>query len=149
MATRVWLKVDATQAAGFMLQVVPSHQDSRDPEEGIGTEAFNRVVVNTGLMLRNQLLTTYCESLLKELYPEDDIHLFEEQALSFQCTCSRQRSVDAIRILGKEEAEKELETSPNLVVTCDFCGQQYSFTRAEVTDIFNDKHIPPSATEIH
>lgn len=149
LATRLWLKVDAEQAAGFMLQVVPSHASTRDPEEGIGTEAFNTIVVNTGLMLREQLLTTGCVPLLKELYPEEDIHLFEEQALDFHCTCSRQRSVDAIRILGQEEAELELETSPNLVVTCDFCSNQYSFTRAEVAEIFNDKYIPPSSTEIH
>jgi len=149
LATRIWLAVNDTSAAGLLLQVVPGkdHVASGIENEIIHPNWQHLTRLTDRLELEDMFRLDY-QRLLGKLYPEEAIRVFESVPVKFQCTCSRKRGSDAIALLGREEAEDELKNNHSIVVTCDFCNQDYIFDRVDVAKIFEDKDRPPPNTQL-
>jgi molecular chaperone Hsp33 len=95
------------------------------------------------------LLNLPYENLLKYLYVQDVVRIFEALPVTFSCTCSRKKSAEAISLIWNEEAEEELKGKNSIVVTCDFCSKEYIFDRVDVAEIFNNGSALPPDTHIH
>lgn len=135
--TKIKLAVDEKAAAGYLLQIIPGKEGE-----------WERIADITNHFTADEVLNEKYEDVLKKHYPEDDIRVFKPVNVAFGCTCSRKRSEEAVMILGKEEAEAELESKQALVVTCDFCNQEYVFDQEDVDQIFVDgKSEPPTQTK--
>lgn len=145
LSTRLWLAVNENTAAGLLLQVIPG--ENRSAEETAVRPHWNRIIQQTQHLLPAQLLTGDYKKMLNDLYPEENVRIFTEQAVKFECSCSRQRSENAIYILGRDEADEELKDKASLVVTCDFCNKEYVFDHDDVVAIFANRDQPPSDTE--
>ena len=71
-----------------------------------------------------------------------DYDLFDELDVEYRCTCSRKRTADALRLLGKKQlndllAEQVAEGKPEeLEVVCRFCGTKQVFCRSEIEALF-------------
>lgn len=150
LATKIWLSVSDTSAVGFLLQVVPATSGGVvGIEKDIINPHWDRITKLTSHLYPVDLLSMDCQSILRMLYPEEEIRLFPSVSVSFGCTCSRKRGADAILVLGREEAEAELKDKQSIVVTCDFCNKEYIFDRVDVAKIFENKDIPPADTHLH
>lgn len=150
LATKLWLEVNEHTAAGLLLQVIPaSDRGSKAIESEIIQPHWEHILKLSDSLLPTDLLKLDTESLLKQLYPEEDIRIFAPDAIAFQCTCSRKRGEDAIYILGREEAEAELKDKQTIAVTCDFCNEEYLFDPIDVAKIFEDKDRPPPNKNLH
>lgn len=140
LATKIWLSVNETEAAGFLLQVIPNDEKPNDePSE----ETWKRIIQLTERNFPADILEVDHESLLNKLYPQDDIRLFPSVFINFKCTCNRKRGEDAIMLLGKQEAEEELNNKQTIIVTCDFCNEEYVYDRSDVANIFKHEDRPP------
>ncbi|MNJ79152.1 33 kDa chaperonin [compost metagenome] len=65
------------------------------------------------------------------------MRLFDPQPIHFKCSCSRQRSANALVSLGQHDAEALLEESGGtVVIDCQFCNQHYSFDAADIAQLF-------------
>lgn len=149
LATKLWLAVDEHSAAGLLLQVVPTHPTLRSEiDKEIIQPHWERITHLDNKLYPVDLLRMDYESILRMIYPDDEIRLFPSVELNFGCTCSRKRGADAILLLGKEEAEAELADKQSIVVTCDFCNQEYIFDRVDVMKLFEDHQSPPP-TQLH
>jgi molecular chaperone Hsp33 len=82
------------------------------------------------------LLGLDTRTLLRKLYHEETLRLFEATALRFQCACSRERIAEVLRGLGREEVEAVLLEREAVVVACEFCGKQYSFDAVDAVGLF-------------
>lgn len=142
LATKIWLTVDETTAAGFLLQIVPN-------ANGDHLAGWEKITHLTTKLYPVDMLRLDYESILKMIYPEEDIRVFSATAVTFGCTCSRKRGENAILILGKEETEEELRDKNSIVVTCDFCNKEYIFDRVDVAKIFEDNSHPPKDAPLH
>lgn len=60
-----------------------------------------------------------------------DIHVLGHDPLTYQCRCSTERAVNAVRTLSPEELE-EVKHGRVEEVVCDFCGHQYLIGQAEL-----------------
>ena len=151
LATRLWFAVNDKSAAGYLLQVVPNAgaADVYLDNEMIAPHWEHITKITATKLYPIDLLRIDCESILRMLYPEEEIRLFPSVDVQFGCTCSRKRGADAILILGKEEAESELKDKQSIVVTCDFCNEEYIFDRIDVAKIFSDDNQPPGDTHLH
>jgi len=125
LPTRLWISLNETSASGFLLQVMPSEK----PE--LYQNDWEHLVHLTNTLTDNELLNLDNSALLKRLYVEEDVRLFEQIPVGFRCTCSYQRSEHAIELLGKKEAEDELKTKENIIVSCEFCNTEYVFDKIE------------------
>ena len=150
LATKIWLSVSDTTAVGYLLQVVPAPQmDVIGIEREIITPHWERMIKLTAKLYPIDLLRIDYHSILKMLYPEEEIRLFPSVPVKFGCTCSRKRGADAILILGREEAEAEIKDKQSIVVTCDFCNKEYIYDRIDVAKIFEGNNLPPTDTHLH
>jgi len=139
LPTRLWLAVNDTSATGFLLQVMPKER----PE--LYQDHWEHLQHLTNTLTSEELLCLDVRTLLKRLYSEEDVRLFDPMPVIFQCNCSVKRSENAIVLLGREEAEHELHEKQKIVVTCEFCNTEYVFDRVDVAQIFkkdeNSSHL--------
>lgn len=143
LPTKLWLSVSDRRAAGFLLQIVPSKDKEPLKDEALHLN-WDWAIKQAESLKPEDLLKMDDESLLRKLYPDEEIRIFSPMPVSFQCNCSRRRGEEAILILGQHEAEEELKNNQTLVVTCDFCNKEYIFDKSDVAQIFDKLGKPPT-----
>ncbi len=72
------------------------------------------------------------ENILKLAFGEVDYKVLEERPLEFHCTCSRERTEQALISLGRTEIEALLANEGQAVVNCHFCHEEYTFSREDL-----------------
>ena len=132
LPTRLWLAASAGQAAGMLLQRLPGHGDT-DPEQE--EETWRRSVILADTVKREELLDLNAETLLRRLYAQEQVRLFEPDAWRFQCTCSRDRVRMTLRALGNEELGAILSEDGQTSVDCEFCSAKYYFDAVDLAEL--------------
>lgn len=148
--TRLWLASDDKVTRGLLLQRMPaeggfSKGDDTDLEE------WNHAITLAATLKHQELLEVDIQTLLRRLFWEDDIRVFEPRHPRFHCSCSRERVGNMLRMLGRDEIDSALSELGMLAIDCDFCGQHYEFdsvdcARLFVADASTDAAQPPSPT---
>jgi molecular chaperone Hsp33 len=127
--TRLWLAADGEHAAGMMLQRLPGSNEA-DPD------TWNRAIQLTHTVTSHELLKLPAREIIHRLYHEEDIRLFEPRVMSFRCSCSRERVVNMLRLLGREEVMSILHEREAVEVNCEFCNRHYRFDAVDAEQIF-------------
>jgi molecular chaperone Hsp33 len=163
--TKLVLAADSKVAAGVLIQRLPlegegnlagNHwrrvggkleSDPHSDEDEIGlNEHYNRIATLAASLTREELLELDVDTVLRRLFWEEKLLRFEPQTPYFACTCSRERVVNMIRGLGREEAQGILAERGEIDVACDFCGQQYRFDAVDAAQIFTSPGDQPPVT---
>ena len=80
-------------------------------------------------------------SLIMKIFPDiDDYSLSEKarsQEIDFKCRCSRERSLNALRILDKKELQDILKTDGKAELVCEFCKNKYLISYSEIEKLIN------------
>ena len=76
--------------------------------------------------------------LLHRLYHQDPLRLFEPSPVSFHCSCSRERTRNALATLDRKELEELLAELGSITMDCEFCQQQYRFERGDLADVLGE-----------
>ena len=127
LQSRLFLHTTATNVSGLFLQVLPGPKTENDIEH---------IMILAETLTEYELATFDNATLLHRLFHEENIRLFDEESLSFRCTCSRERSENAIRLMGKSEINAILRENHVVDVCCEFCNAHYVFKRLDVENIF-------------
>lgn len=127
LATRLWLLTDGRRAAGLLLQELPATAGARRD-----ADAWNRLCRLTDTLTGPELLDLAPETLLHRLYHEEDVRLFDADGLRFHCSCSRERTLAALRSLGRPELESILAEQGRIETTCQFCNETRAFTAPDL-----------------
>ncbi len=76
------------------------------------------------------------KTLLEDVFPDLDIPTLGNQALTqevnFRCRCSKQRSLSALKLLGKAELIDMLKEDGKAELTCHFCQNKYVISTQEL-----------------
>lgn len=132
LPTGLWLSADDGAAAGLLLQRLPGSEEDED------ADAWDRSRMLAETVTGEELRELPAEELLRRLFHEEQLRLFEPQELRFSCSCSRERSAGMIRQLGEAEAREVLAEQGDLSVTCEFCSARYRFDSVDVERLFAD-----------
>lgn len=127
LPTRLLLAADEGSAAGLMLQKLPA--DAGDDD------GWTRTGVLFDTLSPRELLDWPGETLLHRLFHEDGVRPLGGKPLRFDCSCSRARVEAMLLSLGVEEAQAALADG-EVLVRCEFCGQSYRFSAAQVGQLF-------------
>lgn len=133
--TRLWLAADDTVSRGLLLQKLPA-EGGTDVPVADDNDTWDRSVMLASTLSQNELLSTDIMTLLQRLYWEETIRVFEPRHPVFQCSCSRERVGNMLKMLGQEEIDSALEELGQLAVDCEFCGQHYGFDKVDCTQLF-------------
>ncbi|MDU9040741.1 Hsp33 family molecular chaperone HslO [Pseudomonas corrugata] len=132
--TRFWLYADGRRARGLLLQQLPVDR-IRDPEER--EASWQHITALASTLNADELLSLDNETVLHRLYHEEVVRLFDELPLRFQCSCSRERSGNALVSLGLEDAQQlVIEHGGAIEIDCQFCNERYLFDGADVAQLF-------------
>jgi molecular chaperone Hsp33 len=119
------LAADESRAAGILLQKLPAAGGRPGPDAD--PDLWNRATHLLRTLTREELLQLPEREILRRLFHDEDLRLFESVPVRFACRCSRDRVAGVIRMIGAEEARAVLDEKGQLDVTCEFCGEGYVF----------------------
>lgn len=129
IGTLLALAASEERAAGLLLQKLPDAGGKASPDAD--PDLWNRVGHLAATLKRQELLELPGREILRRLFHEEELRLFESMPVRFACRCSRERVAGVIRMVGAEEVRHALAERGEMTVTCEFCGKAYTFTRAE------------------
>ncbi|MEH6498533.1 MAG: Hsp33 family molecular chaperone HslO [Pseudoalteromonas distincta] len=134
LPTRFRLQADGRTARGFLLQALPADRQI-DPEDRDATWEHLSILANT--LTAEELLSLDNQTLLHRLFHQEDLRLFDPALVRFECSCSAERSGNALVSLGREDALALLaEQGGEIEVDCQFCNARYRFAEAAVEGLF-------------
>ncbi len=140
LATRLWLGASAERAAGMLLQALPG--------ETADADAWNRATQLGDTLREEELLELPQREVLRRLFHEEDIRVFEPEPVSFRCSCTRERIETVLRGLGYDEVQSIIAEQGRISVDCEFCNQNYLFDPVDVEKLFaaaeHQPNVPPT-----
>lgn len=146
LPTRVWLESDGEKASGLFLQKLPTEQDATEEEVEESNNQWEHAIALADTIQRDELLELDNDTILHRLYHEEEIRLFDTQDIEFHCTCSKERTSESIKSVGKDELMEILKEDPEIKVTCQFCNETYKFDKIDVMAMF-EATTPTSAND--
>jgi molecular chaperone Hsp33 len=129
LQSRLWLLPEAGSVTGLLLQRLPAAGDADVP-------AWPHAVADAERGLDQVVHAPSFAAMLKDLFPRDDIRMFDPRPVRFCCRCSAGRVANALRIAGRAEVEAALAERGAVEVTCEFCNRHYTFGPAEARALF-------------
>ena len=134
LGSRFWLVCDGENAAGLMLQQMPS-------AEGDDPDAWDRLGHLASTVKDDELLHFNNDVLLHRLYHEEEVRIYPASELSFFCNCSKDRIGNALHQLGKTELQSIIDELGKVSINCEFCQQAYSFDQSQIDELFPEQNL--------
>ncbi|MFG6449665.1 Hsp33 family molecular chaperone HslO [Roseateles sp. BYS180W] len=143
LETRLVLAANDSVAAGLLIQRIPLQGEGN--LEGLGLseaeqierlDAFNRISMLAATLKPEELLGLAPQEVLRRLFWQEQVRVFEPQQPRFACSCSRQRVSRMIQGLGEQEATEVVAEQGAVEVGCEFCGATYRFDAVDVAALF-------------
>ncbi|MBT0587849.1 Hsp33 family molecular chaperone HslO [Alteromonas oceanisediminis] len=136
LATRVQLLTsteDATKrAGGLLLQILPESSAASDATQN---HAFNDLAILTDTMTADELFSLDAKTLLHRLYHEYDVTLYAPHDVVFSCSCSKERSAQALQNIDKQELLDIVAEEGCISMDCQYCHAQYQFDAMDIEAI--------------
>ena len=117
-------------AGGFIIQVMPGAK-----EETITKleNAINQMQPVSKLI--EQGLTP--EGILNEILGEENVQILETMDAQFECNCSHEKFLNAIKGLGEAEIEDMIKEDHGAEAVCHFCGNKYHYSEGELQELLD------------
>lgn len=158
LPTRLWLHADGDNVSGLLLQRLPvTSKPVSVTESGGGVvpedeveDAWRRVQLVADTVTGQELAELDDRKLLRRLFAEDDVRMFESAPVFFRCRCSRERVENMLRALGQHEVESMVEEFGQVEVRCEFCSRAYRLDAVDCAALFTQPGAaPPSGPAVH
>ena len=135
--SRFWLAADGERVAGLMLQRIPGQPAGDD-------DAWPRIGLLAATIKPGELLGLPPLQIVRRLFHQEDLRVFDAQAVAFHCACTRERVAGMLRMLGQDEVHAMLAEHPAIEVDCEFCSRNYLFDRVDAEQIFSSVILTPA-----
>lgn len=165
LPTRLWLHADEQGASGLLLQrlsddTVAGRQGTQwvsnaavpnkaVPNQAEIADAWNRVQLLGDTLQPSELKGLSDQAILRRLFAEDDVRLFESAPVFFRCRCSRERVEGMLRALGADEVRSIIEERGSVEVHCDFCNRGYVFDPVDAEQLLAAQSPSDTSTSVH
>jgi molecular chaperone Hsp33 len=137
--TKLWINVGANGCSGLLLQKLP------DGPQG-DADAWPRVVTLAATLKAEELQNLPVREVLRRLFHEEDLRLFDPEPVSFRCSCTQDKVRNMLRLIGREEVESILDERGEVEVHCEYCNQRYVFDAVDAQALFADAAMDAKPT---
>ena len=136
--SRLFLAATPERAAGLLLQRIGVGAAGGEAGPAADADdAWRRISLLAATLSQQELLELPCRDVLRRLFSEDDIRLFEGTPVFFQCSCSRERVSGILQALGADEVNSLLRERGDVEVRCEFCNRDWRFDAVDVAGLFS------------
>ena len=129
LPTRIWLTANEKQASGLILQKIPG-------AEGDDVDMWNRIVQLASTIKDDELLNLASNEILHRLFHEETLRVFDPERITFKCSCTREKVINTLRMLGHKEVHSILIEKEKILVNCEYCNQEYVFDKVDAEQLF-------------
>ncbi|HEX8956093.1 MAG TPA: Hsp33 family molecular chaperone HslO [Burkholderiaceae bacterium] len=134
--TKLWLAADDKVSRGMLLQKLPLEGGHAIADSERANGAWDHALALGGTLAREELLATDIATLLRRLFWEETLRVFDAEHPRFQCSCTREKVGGMLKMLGRDEVNAALRELDSLQIDCDFCGQHYAFDKIDCAQLF-------------
>ena len=146
LATRFWLTAEPGRAAGMLLQQLPAQTN---PDEVLRDQQWQHACALAATVSEEELSTLPAATLLHRLYHENPVRIFEPATVKFHCSCSRQRTLNALASIDSVELEDILREHGHIMMDCEFCNQQYRYEKEDIAPLLRTENVGSSPRTLH
>lgn len=136
LPTKFYFASTHDHIVGLMLQSLP--------DDAMTPDMWQHVTCLADTLTQPELLSVAPMALMHRLFHSESLQWFVENPVEFKCSCSKEKSEQALITFGEKEVMAALTSNPILVVNCEFCNQSYEFDKIDVYSIF---HPSPNSSE--
>lgn len=129
LATKFWLTTGHGTVTALMLQQLP---DQVVTDETVRFDQWQTLCALADTATDEELLTIDTDRLLYRLFNEWSVKRFEPKGIRFECNCSAERSLNAIRLLPEHEITELFEEQEIVTMNCEMCSKRYSYSLTDV-----------------
>ena len=115
-------------AGGFIIQLMPGAEEEVITKVEQAIESFP--AISTLVQEGNTP-----EQILQRLFEGEEIKFLETMPVRFQCKCSKERIVQAIKGLGAAEIKAMIKEDHGAEATCHFCNEIYQVSEEELVEL--------------
>ena len=133
LPTQFWLSVDDQRATGLLIQEMPATGLELEDED-----MWNRITTLAETVTNEELQQLDAHELLRRLFHEEQLKVFDPQQWQFECRCSRERVAVMLKGLGRPELDSILHDEGKIKIDCEYCGADYGFDAVDVEQLFSD-----------
>lgn len=133
------------RAGGFMVQLLPTADDGVIDRVERCIQGVRPV---TTMLFEGMKPEDICRAVL----PEFELEVLDSASVGYRCTCSHERTKNALRATGLAALEEMAEDAETRV-TCNFCNKTYVFSQNEMRALADeakaalaDEHDAPDDT---
>lgn len=158
--TQLWLAADGEHANGLLLQKLPTQGGRSEVPETDGdevsaraAEVWERATTFANTLQRNELLGVDPATLMRRLFWEETLAVFDPLPCAFRCSCSRERVAAMLVSLGRREVDETVVDVGRIHVNCEFCNKSYDFDTVDCAQLFaasnSIERVRPAARRRH
>ncbi len=138
--TRLWLRQDGDVMEAMLLERLPDSADEATP-------AWNAVVAQAEQTFSEHFMPFPYREWLQFTFASHAVKVHPAQVVKFACTCSMERVLNALKLVGEAELQPLIEAQGKIATHCEFCGKAYEVNAASFTELFrrNDALHPPGS----
>lgn len=123
-----------------------AYDDANDGDDGDG---WNRLQHLADTLTRDELLALPPPAVLRRLFWQEPLHAFDARTPRFACTCSRDKVVAMLKMLGRDEVESIVREQGSVGVRCEFCNTPYALDAIDGAELFLSEPSAPGSTARH
>lgn len=114
------------KAGGYIINPMPDAKE----EDIQNLEKFIYEAGSVSKMLENNLSI---EELARKVTDDKYVKIMERNDMAkYACDCSKERMLEALMTVGKEELRKMVEEDDKVEMSCHFCNKKYQFSKEEL-----------------
>lgn len=120
-------------SGGLLIQLLPAADDSAITRLEQNISGLEPV---TTMLAKGMRMEEICRRALQGF----DVEVLDESTVAYTCNCSRERVVNAIRLLSEEEILSLADEKTGVAeATCHFCDQVFRISKEELVQIAREK----------
>jgi molecular chaperone Hsp33 len=128
---------DGWRAGGIVVQRLPDEGGIGDARVPPTDDDWRRTMMLLSTATKDELIDPDLplDTLLFRLFHEEGVRVFQPTRLSFGCRCSKERVETMLRMFDDEQLEEMKLDNGGVLVTCQFCNQEYHLDEAELAQL--------------
>lgn len=142
--TRMWLREDGDVMEAMLLERLP------DRSEDDATPAWNAVTTQADATFSEHFMPFPYGEWLQFSFAGHDVKVHPSQPVSFACSCSIERVLNALKLVGEDELKPLIVENGKIETRCEFCGRGYEVSALQFSELFHgvEASYPPGSRTI-
>ena len=142
--TRMWLREDGDVMEAMLLERLP------DRTEDAATPAWNAVTAQADTTFNEHFMPFPYSDWLQFSFAGHDVKVHPSQPVSFACSCSIARVLNALKLVGEDELKPLVVENGKIETRCEFCGKGYEVSAIQFSELFHgvEASYPPGPTTV-